>query len=825
VLQETIIKLLDNIGSRREVELYLRHFTSVDSQKFAIIKVGGAILTDELETLATSLTFLQRVGLYPIVVHGAGPQLNKLLDEAGVEAQYHEGIRITDQPTLEVARKVFQQENLKLVEALEEQGTRARPINGGVFVAEYLDREKYGYVGSIVDINRSLIESCIQAGALPILTSLAETPDGQILNVNADVAAGMLARAIEPLKVVYLNEKGGLLDGDTKELISVINLDQEYEDYLKLPWVKYGTKLKLVQIKELLDHLPRSSSVSIISAKHLQKELFTASGAGTLIRRGHRLYAQNDLSEVDGDRLRNLLEEADQSVVTGTVSIANYYSTLKSRTGVKVYHDDLYQLAAVISPISEVFGTQIAPSASKIHFLEKFVATKAASLQSITDNVWSLIKSEQESLVWAVDKADDNIGWHFERSDGSFNLGDVTLFWYGITDILAIRELIVGLKQLINQPRPSSKNPTITLKRNYSTVSGPRLPQSSIVRPFTPSESRSYSTASSKLRVGLIGARGYTGQELVKLIDNHPKMELTHISSRELKGQPLEAYKSKEIIYEQIGADSIHNVPDVDAWVLALPNGIAHSFVSGLDQLQGKDKKVVLDLSADYRFDETGEWWYGLNELYPLNKSASFDAPGTFKISNPGCYATGQQMGIFPLLPYIKDSSVPSPAVFGVSGYSGAGTTPSPKNDPRFLADNLIPYSLTNHIHEREVSRHLGKRIQFSPHVAQFFRGITLTINVPLPKTAQLDKSKLYELFREHYKNHKLVEVIQEVPLVRDIQNKHGVRIGGFEVDPNFGDRAVLVVTLDNLLKGAATQAVQNLNVAFGLSELEGIPH
>ena len=120
--------MLYNIGSRKEVEQYLRHFSSVESHQFAVIKVGGAVISEDLSALASSLTFLNRVGLYPIVVHGAGPQLNKLLDDAGVEPQYHDGIRVTDEKTLAIARKVFQNENLKLVEALEALGTRARFI-------------------------------------------------------------------------------------------------------------------------------------------------------------------------------------------------------------------------------------------------------------------------------------------------------------------------------------------------------------------------------------------------------------------------------------------------------------------------------------------------------------------------------------------------------------------------------------------------------------------------------------------------------------------------------------------------------------------------
>lgn len=128
--------------------------------------------------------------------------------------------------TLKVARSVFLEENLKLVSALERLGTRARPITSGVFSADYLDREKYGLVGRITRVDKRPIEASIRAGALPILTSLAESDDGQILNVNADIAAGELAKELEPMKIVFLNEKGGLFHGVTGEKLDVINLDE-----------------------------------------------------------------------------------------------------------------------------------------------------------------------------------------------------------------------------------------------------------------------------------------------------------------------------------------------------------------------------------------------------------------------------------------------------------------------------------------------------------------------------------------------------------------------------------------------------------------------
>ena len=210
--RSAVINVLNNIASKREVQQYLAQYTSVSSQQFAVIKVGGAIMTDYLDELCASLRNLNQMGLFPVIIHGAGPQLNKLLEEAGVEPQYNEGIRITDGKTLGVARKLFLEENLKLVEALESWGVRARPITSGVLMADYKDKETYQFVGEVNEVHGESIKAAIADGYIPVLTCMAESVDGQVLNVNADKAAAMLARELVPLKIVYLSEKGGIHD-------------------------------------------------------------------------------------------------------------------------------------------------------------------------------------------------------------------------------------------------------------------------------------------------------------------------------------------------------------------------------------------------------------------------------------------------------------------------------------------------------------------------------------------------------------------------------------------------------------------------------------
>lgn len=311
-----------------------------------------------------------------------------------------------------------------------------------------------------------------------------------------------------------------------------------------------------------------------------------------------------------------------------------------------------------------------------------------------------------------------------------------------------------------------------------------------------------------KRRIGLVGARGHVGSELIRLLAGHRMFELAFVSSRERAGQRLDAFEAgcrSDLHYVNFDADAAA-AQDVDALVLALPNGKASAFVAALDA-RAPDT-VVLDLSADYRFSD--DWYYGLPELTRAH------APGQRRVSNPGCYATAMQLAIAPVRALLAGPV----QCFGVSGYSGAGTSPSDRNDPDQLRDNFMPYALIGHVHEREVSRQLGHAIEFMPHVAPHFRGITLTANLHLAIATTADG--LQRRYDAHYADEPLIRLCEDAPWVSRIAGRHGVEIGGLTVSDD-GRRAVVVATLDNLLKGAATQALQNLNLAFGLPELEGI--
>ena len=315
--------------------------------------------------------------------------------------------------------------------------------------------------------------------------------------------------------------------------------------------------------------------------------------------------------------------------------------------------------------------------------------------------------------------------------------------------------------------------------------------------------------STNKRSIGIVGARGHTGTELIRLVAAHPQLELAFVSSRELDGQPVadhvDAYHGP-LHYQSLDAAAVA-ARGADVVVLALPNGKAAPFVEAIDAT--RPETLVVDLSADYRFDPG--WYYGLPEITRGRYA------GQKRISNPGCYATAMQLAIWPML----DQLAGPPQCFGVSGYSGAGTTPSDRNNPELLRDNLMPYALVDHLHEREVSTRLGVPVEFMPHVAPHFRGITLTANLWLREPLTVDQVRAR--YEQRYAGEPLVDVIDQAPWVSRIAGRHGVEIGGFAVAPG-GKRLVVVATEDNLLKGAATQAMQNINIALGLGEFTSIP-
>ncbi|MCI0432573.1 MAG: acetylglutamate kinase [Gemmatimonadetes bacterium] len=406
------------MGSTREIQLYLRRFSQVDAVRFAVVKVGGAILRDEQPALVSSLAFLQQVGLTPIVVHGAGPQLDDEMAAAGIEKRLVDGLRYTSAEGLALVRRVFHLENLRLVEALQAEGVRATSIQSGVFESELLGRRKYGLVGKVIRVHTSGIRAAIAVGSIPVIASLGETRGGQILNVNADWAANELVKRLQPYKIIFLTATGGLLDANGK-LIDSINLSTEYADLMRQPWVHSGMRVKLEQIHDLLMQLPPSSSLSITRPDEMAKELFTHRGSGTLVRRGERIRTHTAWKTVDRAKLRALVESS-----FGMKLSKDYFRRTRPS---RVYCSEHYRAAIVLT------------EESGLTYMDKFVVSEDAQGEGLGRAIWQVMRADNPQLFWRSRRGNAINEFYFANSDGAVRGERWTVFWYGLPDWEAIR--------------------------------------------------------------------------------------------------------------------------------------------------------------------------------------------------------------------------------------------------------------------------------------------------------------------------------------------------------------------------------------------------
>jgi len=411
-VRPTIVRLLSNLGSAREIQLYLDRFSQVDAVRFAVVKVGGAVLRDQLAPLVSSLAFLQQVGLTPIVLHGAGPQLDEEMAAAGIEKETVDGLRVTNPESLALVRRVLQLQNLRLVEALQAETIRATSIPTGVFECEILDREVYGLVGKVVRVHTSGMRAAIDVGSIPVIASLGETAEGQIVNVNADWAANELVKRIQPYKIIFLTGTGGLLNGKGR-IIDSISLVTDYQRLMAEPWLHSGMRLKMEQIHDLLMDLPPASSLSITSPDEMAKELFTHRGSGTLVRRGERIRSLESWDEVDRGRFSALVASS-----FGRPLVDDYF---QRTTPLRIYLSEHYRAAVVLT---EVDG---------LVYMDKFVVAEEAKGEGLGRAIWKVMRAETPQLFWRSRRDNAVNEFYFAHAHGAIKTGPWSVFWYGFS--------------------------------------------------------------------------------------------------------------------------------------------------------------------------------------------------------------------------------------------------------------------------------------------------------------------------------------------------------------------------------------------------------
>ncbi len=328
------------------------------------------------------------------------------------------------------------------------------------------------------------------------------------------------------------------------------------------------------------------------------------------------------------------------------------------------------------------------------------------------------------------------------------------------------------------------------------------------------------------IRAGIIGASGYTGGELMRLLGSHPQAEVVCATSRRLDGKQVSQthphLKSfTDLKFQNLDAGEVAGQCEVV--FTAVPHGTAMDVVPQLLEAGIK----VIDLSADYRlppnvFEQVyglkhnapRDAVFGLVELHPEVCDASF-------VANPGCYPTGAILAAAPL----AAAGFIERAVFdSKSGISGAGAGPSQVSHYPNMADNIQAYKLTTHRHGAEMRQELERfdsniKVNFTPHVIPSVRGILTTAHLFLK--AGTDHSQVAGIYQQFYEGKPFVRLLDGIPMLGPVRGSNFCDIG-FEMDAD-GQRLVVVSAIDNLVKGASGQAVQNMNLMFGLDETTGL--
>ena len=328
-------------------------------------------------------------------------------------------------------------------------------------------------------------------------------------------------------------------------------------------------------------------------------------------------------------------------------------------------------------------------------------------------------------------------------------------------------------------------------------------------------------------RVLVAGASGFAGALCAQLVWRHPQLELVDVTSRSDVGTRLDALYPRYRVPMTLTELDVDRVEGADAAIVAYPHGASAPVVAAL---RGLGLSVV-DLSADFRLrdPELYREWYGELGEPALLTEAVYGLPEIYReqittaslVANPGCYPTAT---ILALAPLAAQGLIADVVVDAKSGISGAGRGGGEAMHFVALDENALPYSVGGHRHQPEIAQELaalggepGPGLTFVPHLLPLDQGELVSCYVQTSR--ELSGTELEQLYASHYESERFVELVPVPPGVRDVRDTNSCRI---HVAKN-GDRVLAFAAIDNLWKGAASQAIQNLNLMLGLDEGEGI--
>lgn len=338
----------------------------------------------------------------------------------------------------------------------------------------------------------------------------------------------------------------------------------------------------------------------------------------------------------------------------------------------------------------------------------------------------------------------------------------------------------------------------------------------------------------SLLNIAILGATGYVGIELIKLLENHPKVKIKYLCAQKLIGKSVYSLDKKIISKNLPKVSKLNDIKwkNVNLVFTALPNGEAQKLAIRIPR-----KIKIIDLSADFRLDNSAMYkkWYKINHYSKrLIKKSIYSIPEFSKkkiykydiIGNPGCYPTSIQLPLIPLLQK-KMINTNNIIVDSKSGYSGAGKNLEKRFKYKYLHESVSAYGVGSHKHMAELDQELSKaankkiKVTFTPHLIPMFRGILSTIYLEMNK--KVTAKKVYNFLRKYHKNNYFVKLAKFDTSINtgEVMNTNFCKIS---VCKNREKNKIIVISIiDNLVKGASGQAVQNMNIAYNFKETAGL--
>ncbi|MFH1521015.1 MAG: acetylglutamate kinase [Candidatus Micrarchaeota archaeon] len=410
-MKDALMKFLTSLGLENELGLYLRLFKQSKPHKFAVIKISGATLSENMGAVSDDLAFLSKLGLCPIVIHGGGKPIEEALKKKGIESKKINGLRITDSDSIKIVSKVMDKLTTDLVSSINKKGGRAININdlGMIEVQKAIvDGVDLGFVAEVTNIHSDKIKELCSSGHIPVLASLGKIKKSAY-NINADILSNEIVKKIKPKKFILLTGTGGILDKDGK-IISAIDIKYDLKGLIENKVINEGMLLKVQEIEKLLTHVP-DTIVEICSPENLLKELFTVKGSGTFVRYGGNFIIKKNFSGLNTKKIKSLLEDS-----FGKILSDNYFD---------------YPIDSIILE-KDYSAIAIIKKFSGHYYLDKFAVSKNAQGNGLGKSVWCMIKKYYPSLIWRSTIENSINGWYFKNADGVQKNHQWVVFWYNM---------------------------------------------------------------------------------------------------------------------------------------------------------------------------------------------------------------------------------------------------------------------------------------------------------------------------------------------------------------------------------------------------------